>query len=1737
MALMSSVVSLALSLVLCCSINVATCTEYYIIPKEGDLSGHYKENHQCLTLSQFTENHHSQHFDVRTVLNFVPGTHFLKSDLNIMSVNRFEMISLSLNSRTTIICEKSSRLAWNSTSHVSISYLEFSKCGLNIADSVDHFEIANSAFIGSAGSGSALWISHSNVTITKTFFISNTVGSSHGPTSNDHTTDTVYVGGAIFATRESNVSISESKFVGNGAQHGGAIFVELGSRITIHHSALNGTGSRNVTSGAALYAEIGCSVTIDNTTISDTSALDNGGSVFLHNSSLTAYRCVFLNNSAPVGGGVFAYQSTINFSKCQFNSNVAGYLQSVFNENTDTTQTTNGSNSTNTVGGYGGALYVEWSNLSIDLSVFLSNRAYKDGGAIRAYNGSVQLHRSNFSYNTANQFGGAVSARSSNLLVNDTLLSYNTADNIGGAVHVVGRDTPQAENNTATYDDKDELVTFTIKDSTFRNNSANYAGALYSYKATLTISRSNFTANSAVENGGALMLEQGMATVQVCNFTHNKAHNGGGIYSRENCTVIVDNSMFTFNYVTNDAGCLSGDHNMVTIRASIFRNNMAKWAGAVAAYVEATVTIHNCTFKHNKAKFGGALALHMGKLIVKRSIIMHQDGMKEGGVAYAHLGVLIIESSLISYNRARKDGGALTGVDAELRVHRTNFSHNEARYYGSVVHWTKGTINVYGDLLFEFNTAQRGVMYLYDTTAQCTGNATFLHNHGSLFTFNSDITFTGSTIFKNCSSIPVPTRTARGVTTEISKLEGGAVTATFGSTVTFRGQCILINNHAKVGGGFLITESKIYLNGDSLMANNVAMDRGGGVYLYQSELNCKTDCRLQILNNIAANKGGGVHAFSSLIKVTDPSSTIHFIENKAEMGGGICLEMNTKIYVLKTNATSSNAISFIANEASTNGGAIHVVDGGHSCRSMNTLPYVTDECFLQVIEQYDIQPSYLSADVFLHNYTSCDISVYFSNNTAKSGSNIYGGLINSCTINAAHNPRYSGSDYSPNTIAIVNGTSYISKISNTDLESISSEPIQICFCRDGWPDCSYQPCPIKIMKGGSFTVSLAAVDQANQPITGVVHSSFKSAENNLTKHILTVNQDQKGSCTNLLFYNAAPGNSSDKLILHVEGPCKDTELSKRRIEIEFYSCSMCPVGFEPLTKSTRCECTCDSTLEPYVTKCNSSTGVLLRESNFWLAYFNDTELVGYLLYPFCPLDYCYPSSANVELNLNIQNGSDAQCAFNRTGLLCGRCQPGLSLSLGSSQCLSCRDNWPILFAAITLTGLLAGIGLTVVILVLNLTVAVGTVNGVLFYANILAASRSTFLPLRRPNFAAGLISLLNLELGFDTCYLEGMDAYIKTWLQLVFPLYMFVLVVVIIKLSQCSSQFSNVIGKKNPVATLSTLILLSYSNILQTAISALSFATLDYPDGSHKRVWRHDASVEYLNGKHIALFVTATVILLLGFVYTTLLFSWQWLLQIRHCGMILKWTRNTKLIFLMETYHAPYSTKRRYWTGLLLIVRAVLYLVMATNVSGNPRVTLVSTVFAMSFILLWKASVGLRIYKNWVIDTLETFLYFNVLTLATFTWFTLETDIQQTATVYVSTTITFVVLVMVVCYHAYKFTREICSRKAKKIPEIQHRALELDEYRPRDERVSARHCGPQDTDRFQDILELFDSEADEGQYLHAAGSVGYQMTRKHDPLSKKPTHSVVEFPKPEPLLHFQLETDTIIAEQGGTSKL
>ena len=125
----------------------------------------------------------------------------------------------------------------------------------------------------------------------------------------------------------------------------------------------------------------------------------------------------------------------------------------------------------------------------------------------------------------------------------------------------------------------------------------------------------------------------------------------------------------------------------------------------------------------------------------------------------------------------------------------------------------------------------------------------------------------------------------------------------------------------------------------------------------------------------------------------------------------------------------------------------------------------------------------------------------------------------------------------------------------------------------------------------------------------------------------------------------------------------------------------------------------------------------------------------------------------------------------------------------------------------------------------------------------------------------------------------------------------------------------------------------------------------------------------------------------------------------------------------LEPYHTPYNAKYRYWTGLLLLVRAFLYLISVLNISLDPRVNLMAIIFFVSSLILLKGVITKRIYKNWPLDVMETAIYFNLVAFSALTWCNLDFGGNQVAVAYTSVMIIFIHLLGVLVFHVLRYTR------------------------------------------------------------------------------------------------------------------
>ena len=389
---------------------------------------------------------------------------------------------------------------------------------------------------------------------------------------------------------------------------------------------------------------------------------------------------------------------------------------------------------------------------------------------------------------------------------------------------------------------------------------------------------------------------------------------------------------------------------------------------------------------------------------------------------------------------------------------------------------------------------------------------------------------------------------------------------------------------------------------------------------------------------------------------------------------------------------------------------------------------------------------------------------------------------------------------------------------------------------------------------------------------------------------------------------------------------------KSEIGVQVYTILLqaCPKGF---SLNLEGYCQCDTILSSYIpslTHCNIDDQTIPRPANSWISAHTVNNSHLYRVSLHCPFDYCLPHSSHLNFST-----PDSQCQFNRSGLLCGQCQQGLSAVFGSSQCKQCSNVCLFIIIPIGIAGLL----LVLLLFLLNLTVTDGNINAILFYANIISINTPIFFP-NSNSVTYVLISLLNLDLGIETCFYSAMDGLAKKLLQLVFPVYLILIAIFIIITSHYSRRMQRLTARRG-LQVLATIFLLSYTKTLLAVSNVLFFySTITHlPSTDTKLVWSVDANVPLFGIGFTVLFTACLLIFLLLIPFNVLLIFTRTLSRFRTVNYFKP---------ILDAYQGPYKTKFYYWTGLQLLMRAVFF-----GLSGLDRSTNVIASAILLGLMIW----------------------------------------------------------------------------------------------------------------------------------------------------------------------------------------
>ena len=1072
-----------------------------------------------------------------------------------------------------------------------------------------------------------------------------------------------------------------------------------------------------------------------------------------------------------------------------------------------------------------------------------------------------------------------------------------------------------------------------------------------------------FSNNTGTLGGGNMRIiteSQGPTTLLFCiqifnsSFSDGYSDRGGGLYAalgsdimsssptvKEQCFCSISSTSFK----GNTGGGLYISHLSLNLLNVTFLGNNAKGSGGGVhvgnryQFQFKTITFTNTSFIRNRAGQGGGVYVGSNNCTV------------------SFLG------SAFSGNMALHDGGGIKIYHVSINIIRCYFENNKEKTTGGAISTYLQSTHTIRDSQFKANTAeeQGGHMYIKIHSWIEETKGIIVHFDGCVLEGGGAerggaISIPSITILSSYSGLEMKVIISNCTLTRNYAISGGIVDI----DLTFMVETFDINT--------VVTIESTNITDNHGASLNIVMDSNDPLHIDLID------------SNIAHNRGdsGSIVQVYYRRKYTSDFMTSMTVANTHFFGNTFSqLQYNSAVIQLNNvNITVTAGTTFINNMGSSIAAKSSLIAFNGRVKFMNNTAYVGAALLLDCPDDTS-QPSFL----FLFPNTTVTIA----NSTAL----YYGGGVavnpvcnyySSCFFQTPSSAQQNSMIYCQDNTALVAGSCLygpsvypcgmehemhrgfrafesLFKIDSAySVDQVVLAPANsVCFCEDKSKNSCSTELHVSAFPGTEFTVSALSTGMLNNISSSVIRATLTVIGGLGGKLSNGRLQEVQRSCSQLMYSVISINVAQIKLQI------ENAPLSYINITI-----LQCPLGFKFDEDKEMCNCNNYLINVPdIVISCliNNNTGEITVSGKCWIGMYSGKLAV----HRFCPLDYCISELHSVDLQQQ-----HLQCTNNRSGVLCGACQTGLSLGLGTARCLDNCSNY-YLFLIILFT--LAGLAVTLMLLKCNITVSMGIINPLILYANIVHVNAIIFFPqykqLILTNILEVFIAWLNLDFGIETCFYRGMTAYGHTWLQFVFPVYIWLLVVLLIYTSRYSVTASKMIGR-NAVSVLATLFLLSYAKLLRTVISAVASISLEDEDRKSHLLWRMDANVPYLSPPHAVLFSTALLAVLLYILPLTLLTLLAPLLQARTNHRMMRWVVRIKP--LLDAYQGPYKDKYRNWTGVTLLLRVILFTAFAANTHGNPSINLLIIAIVAP---IFQLSSGI-LYKYWLNGILVRFYIANL---------------------------------------------------------------------------------------------------------------------------------------------------------------
>lgn len=617
---------------------------------------------------------------------------------------------------------------------------------------------------------------------------------------------------------------------------------------------------------------------------------------------------------------------------------------------------------------------------------------------------------------------------------------------------------------------------------------------------------------------------------------------------------------------------------------------------------------------------------------------------------------------------------------------------------------------------------------------------------------------------------------------------------------------------------------------------------------------------------------------------------VTFFNNSGLYGGGISLSDSSALVVGK-NVT----LGFFNNTGVQAGGAFYV-------KGLNyQLGASLSDCFIYFISTtLECFPPFSSN---CPDITKLGVEIIFEGNMSPFGNMIYGSTLNTCPWVRMFREQYAPGSEDIGVLDLLyrNQTNFTSPFRfdgpPQGITAVTTPPVQIAV---RLPQETDDVTFLDMAPGIEKLINVTSFDVLHQATPAVI------ASRSLTPNIVALLGDN-----NFVLSNFNESIAFNKL--RVFGSPNQTNVAVTIYAVSSFSqitltvdISDCPDGY--LLNQTVNACLCKQNRLDSDFSCTND-GRLLVPYGSWVGH----DQAGVLLFGSCPLDYCKPEISIIPVltgsDLEERSVYSVQCNSNysREGAACGHCKEGYSTLLGSNRCQKCSNTSLLLLLLFAAYGVLLIAGM----FLFQVTISGGFLDGLLFLSNVLTIY-APYLP--------GMVSAsftvffwLSLKFNIESCFFDGMTALSSTALAFVFPLYLYFLLLVIVLLSRWSSRFSRWLSSRgcSPVKVFATILVMTYTSLLQTCLSILAFTPLtDVNTDKASYYWTYDPSVAYFQHYHAPLAVFAILLLILFLIPA----PFFWMFPSKICS---------KYKPLYDAVWAPLKPRFRFWVSLRLILRII----------------------------------------------------------------------------------------------------------------------------------------------------------------------------------------------------------------------